>query len=105
MINWTNTQDGKPDTETECIVAVREHDLVYTHKTFVQYDGKRWVDANGDEINGVIAWTKAPEYNMKAAEAMNRLLKCLENDKCETKDCCYFAALDLIAALLKAIKE
>ena len=105
MINWIKTQDEMPDTETECIVAASVHDLVYTHKTFVKYDGKQWVDANGDVVDNVVAWIKAPQYNVKAAEAMNRLLKCLENDKCEAKDCCYFAAIDLIEALLKAIKE
>lgn len=105
MTNWVSVKEGMPDTEIECVVAAREHDLIYTHKTFVQWDGYRWVDACGEEVKDVVAWIKAPVFNAKAAEAMSKLLKCLENDKCEQKDCCYFVALDLIEALLKYIKD
>ncbi len=105
MTKWINVQDSMPDTEIECVVAAREHNLIYTHRLFVQWDGCRWVDAEGEEIKDVVAWTKAPIFNQKVAEALNKLLKCLENDKCEEKDCCYFAAFDLIKALLKYIEE
>ena len=105
MTEWIRVQEGMPDTEIECVVVAREHDLIYTHKVFAQWDGYRWVDVEGCEVKNVVAWTKAPIFNQKAAEALNKLLKCLENDKCEQKDCCYFVALDLIEALLKYINE
>lgn len=105
MKEWVSVKDGMPNSQIECVVAAREHDLIYTHKTFAQWDGERWIDANGEEVRNVAAWTKAPVFNKRAAEAMSKLLKCLENDKCEQKDCCYFVTLDSIEALLKYISE
>ena len=104
MTKWVSVQDDMPGTEIECVVAAREHDLIYTHKVFAQWDGGCWVDACGEVVENVIAWTKAPIYG-KAKEAIEKLQKCLENDKCERKDCCYFATFDLIKALMKYIEE
>ena len=104
-MSWVSVKDGMPDTEIECVVAAREHDLIYTHKIFAQWDGYRWVDAEGEEIKNVVSWVKAPVFNLKAEEAMKKLRGCLENDKCEEKDCCYFVTLDLLKALLEYIKE
>lgn len=105
MTKWVNIQDALPNTEIECVVAAREHSLVYVHKTFAQWDGSCWIDANGEEIENVIAWTRAPSINRKVMETLEKLRKCVENDKCEEKDCCYFVTLDLLEALLEYINE
>lgn len=105
MTKWISVQEGMPDTEIECIVATREHDLIYTHKIFAEWDGRRWVDVEGEELKNVIAWVKAPIYNHELRKLIGKLEGCLDKDTCENMDCCYFANQKLIRDLLEYIKE
>ena len=101
MKEWVSVKVGMPNDEISCIVLQRCMDLTAVYPKFVQWDGKEWVDIDGAVVPGVIAWQKTPEYDGYLEELLSRVFGCYENDKCEEKDCCYFARCSDIAALLE----
>ena len=105
MTKWVSTKVGMPNSEIPCVLLCKCVDTLDVYPKFAQWDGLHWIDIDGDVVTGVIAWTKAPEYNAKAMEAFSKLAGCANNDKCEEKDCCYFVTLDLIEQLLEYIDE
>ena len=104
MTKWVSVKVGHPDTEIACLALRRETDTLKVYPKFVAWDGKDWIDIDGEAVPGVVAWTKAPEYNIKFEQTVSKLMGCVENDKCENKDCCYFVTLDLLEALLEYIE-
>lgn len=103
MSKWMSVKTGLPNEDIDCVVLQSGSTDVYPK--FAQWDGTEWVDIDGNVIPGVIAWQKAPEYNTKLEELLSRVFGCYENDKCEEKDCCYFARCSDIAALLEYIND
>jgi len=97
MKGWVNIKDGLPDCVTECLVAVKRMDAIDTHKKLAEWDGTAWVDVDGEVVNGVVYWMKAP--SPKPETVIEKLIRCVENDKCENQDCCYFAMLNELKAL------
>lgn len=105
MTKWISVKVGMPNSEIECVGLRRTMDSISVYPKFIEWDGTDWIDIDGESVDGVEAWTVAPEYDGKATEALKKLTGCVGNDKCEEKDCCYFAALDLIETLLEYIAK
>lgn len=100
MAEWVSVKVAMPNNEIACVALRRNMDKVLVYPKFVEWDGDDWIDIDGEAVPGVIAWTKAPEYNTKIEEVLSKLAGCVGNDKCEEKDCCYWVAADLIQTLL-----
>jgi hypothetical protein len=101
MKKWVSVKVGMPNSEIACILLRRDMDSISVYPKFAEWDGKEWIDIDGEAIPGVIAWTAAPTYNVEAEQTLSKLAGCVENDKCENQDCCYFVALDLLEKLLE----
>lgn len=104
MSGWVNVEDRLPDEETECFLAVRSGNNYVTHKKLAEYANGEWVDIDGDVVTGVAWWMKAPVIDRRK-EILERLMRCVGNDKCENRDCCYFVTLDELETLLKYCEE
>lgn len=105
MSKWVSVKVGMPVEDVTCIALQRCMDVTAVYPKFVEWDGEEWVDIDGAVIPGVIAWQKAPAYDVRREQALSKLAGCVANDKCEESDCCYFVALDLIEELLKYIEN
>ena len=103
-MKWIKSQDSIPDSQIPCIVTRRDMGMTSVYPKFAEWDGNEWVDIDGDPVTGVIAWRQAPVYDSRLENALEKLKGCINNDKCEQRDCCYFVALDLIEELLKYYK-
>lgn len=103
MKRWVNIRDGLPECETECLLAVKRMGTIVTHKKLAEWDGYEWIDVDGEAVKDVELWMEAPKAEPETI--INKLILCVENDKCENRDCCYFVTLDELEALLKYIKE
>lgn len=104
MRRWFSV-DELPDMETACLVAIKDDCGRYiTHPLSAAWDGKEWVDINGEKIDGVCYWQEIPVVDC-SKDAIERLKHCIEKDTCEYVDCCYFASQADMAAVLKYIKK
>ena len=104
MNKWVNTKVGMPNSEIACVVLRRSMDALSVYPKFVEWDGKDWIDIDGEVIPGVIAWTKAPDYDQTAEKLLRKLAGCYEKDSCEQRDCCYFARSNELYSLLEYIE-
>lgn len=105
MKSWVSVKTGMPNESVDCVVLQRCVDTAAVYPKFCEWDGTEWVDIDGTAVPGVIAWQTAPTYNAKLEELLSRVFGCYENDKCEEKDCCYFARCSNIAALLEYMND
>lgn len=101
MKEWMNVSDSLPDFDVPCVVVNNEG----VYQKFVEFSGDCWVDIDGDIVMDVFAWMKAPVYENRAERIIERIKQCVENDKCEQVNCCYFIALDELETLLEYIKD
>ena len=104
MQKWISVKVGLPNSEIPCVVAQRSMNTISVYPKFVENDGTEWVDIDGEAVTGVVAWQKAPQYDLRLEETLSKIAGCVNNDKCENKECCYFVTLDLFEALLEYIK-
>lgn len=105
MSKWVSVKTGMPNEDIACVVLIKDIDTVGVYAKFTEWDGRSWVDVDGDIVTGVIAWQKAPDYNPKLEELLSRVFGCYANDKCEETDCCYFARCSDIAALVEYMND
>ena len=104
MATWASVRDRMPDSETECLVTQKIGALEKTYPKYAEWDGASWIDVDGCEVEHVEWWMKAPIFE-KGQRIVEKLIQCVENDHCENKDCCYFARLDELEALLEYMKN
>lgn len=106
MAKWVNIQDCMPEPEIPCFLAVRDihSEMPETYPISAAWNGSEWVDANGDVVNNVEFWQELPKIS-RVEITIRKLMNCAGNDKCENNDCCYFATLDELGALLRYIRE
>ena len=62
MNDWISVKDRLPDTETECLLAQRDGTAIKTYPKLAEWDGFEWVDIDGEEVENVECWMKAPEF-------------------------------------------
>ena len=103
MDKWVSVRTGLPNSEIPCLVLQRVDGMITVYPKFVEFDGTDWVDIDGEKIDGVIAWCKAPAYDNGIERAVQIFTGCVEHDSCEKVDCCYFAKQKEIKALLEYI--
>ena len=105
MKRWMSVKASMPNEDIPCVVLQRCIGVTAVYQKFSEWDGTEWVDIDGAVVPGVIAWQKAPTYDNRIEQTLSKLAGCVNNDKCEEKDCCYFVALDLIEELLGYIEN
>ena len=105
MHKWVSVKVGTPGNEIPCILLRRDMGITSVYQKFAEWDGNEWIDIDGSVVTGVKAWTKAPTYDSRLEELISKIAGCMENDKCEEKDCCYFVAPNLFEELLEYINE
>jgi len=100
---WVSVKVRSPDSEIECFLAKRDGRSLVTHKKLAEWDGKEWVDIDGETVEGVEWWMEAP--TSAPLNALEKINGCISNDKCEKMDCCYFTAGKEIETLMEYINE
>ena len=109
MSKWIMAKDKLPDEGKVCLVSCRINDSsgfpkYITHPMSVEWDGKEWIDIEGEVVENVIYWQEEPTVSSFAG-AVEKIQACIEKDSCENKECCYFTTQRELSALLKYIKE
>lgn len=108
MNKWVSAKETLPDIETACLVSTRVLSMASwkkycTYPLSAAWDGKEWVDVNGDIVYDVEYWQELPKVDERIG-IIEKLIGCVENEHCENKDCCYFTTFDELEALLKYMK-
>lgn len=108
-MKWIKVTDRLPDEDTICLVSCRIADSKQfpkytTHPLSAEWNGKEWVDIEGETVKNVEYWCELPTVN-KYVGVIEKIEACVANDACEETDCCYFTKQRELSALLKYIKD
>ena len=109
MGKWNRVADGMPGENIACLVCRRVSDMkafpqYETHPMTAEWNGKEWVDIEGDVVENVVYWQECPKVS-RFEGVKDKLQACLDNDACEMTECCYFTKQKELSALLKYINE
>lgn len=102
MKGWRKATDP-PDEGQPCIIATDNDGAVFVHPISAAWDGKEWVDVNGEEVYGVAYWQYMPAF-IDCDIAIEKIRCCAENETCEIVDCCYYPLQAELQKVLRYIK-